>query len=106
MAGKASALTSAPVCGTSIPDPAVILRIAHPLDQLGGHGPVDEPDSAVVSQQEVVGDLAHGGPRWSGCPRTARSSCCCAEVSPTTSACCSLERRNRRIRCAAPRRSS
>ena len=31
-------------------DHPVILRIAHPPDQLGGHGPVDEPDSAVVSQ--------------------------------------------------------
>ena len=52
-AGKASARTSAPVCGASIPDHPVILRIAHPLDLLVGHGRVDEPDSAVVSQPEV-----------------------------------------------------
>ena len=51
------------------------------------------PTALWLSQQEVVGDLAHGGAAWSGCPRTARSSCCYAEVSPMPSACCSLERR-------------
>ena len=39
----------------------MVLGVTHPLDQLGGHGPVDEPDGAVVAEEEVVGHFADGG---------------------------------------------
>ncbi len=52
--------TLAPGRGELQPDDAVVLGIAHPLDQLGRHGPVHQPDGAVVAEQEVVGHLADG----------------------------------------------
>ncbi len=41
-------------------DDPMVVRVAYPLDQLGRHRPVHQPDGAVVAQQEVVGDLTDG----------------------------------------------
>ena len=32
----------------------MILGVPHPLHELGGHGPVHEPDGAVVTEEEIV----------------------------------------------------
>ena len=49
-------------------DDPVVLGVAHPLDQLGRHGPVDQPDGTVMAQQQVVGDLADGRATAVGMP--------------------------------------
>ena len=69
-------------------DPAVG-RVGPAADQPGPHGAVDEPDDAVVAQQEVVRHLADGGPA-PGCPRMASSSWCCAAVTPASTSARSL----------------
>ena len=50
----------APRRGELQADDPVVLGVTHPPDQLGGHGPVDQPDGTVVAQQQVVGDLTDG----------------------------------------------
>ena len=39
-----------------------VVSVADPLHQAGRLGPVDEPDGAVVTQEQVVGHLADRGP--------------------------------------------
>src|SRR3954454_7613986 len=41
-------------------DDAVVLGILGALEQLGGHGAVDESDGAVMAQEQVVGDVSDG----------------------------------------------
>ena len=49
-------------------DNAVVLGISDPLDQFGGVSPVDQPDRTVVTEEEIVGDLAHGRSTSIGMP--------------------------------------
>ena len=58
----------APRRGELQADDPVVLGVAHPLDQLGRDGPVDQPDGTVVAQQQVVGDLADGRATAIGMP--------------------------------------
>ena len=60
--------TLAPRRGELQPDDPVVLGVAHPLDQPGRYGPVDEADGAVVAEEEVVGHLADRRPPVVGVP--------------------------------------
>jgi hypothetical protein len=46
--------------GEAQADDAVVLGVLGALEQPGGHGAVDEADGAVVSEQQVVGDVSDG----------------------------------------------
>jgi hypothetical protein len=39
------------------PDDPLVVVVGHPRDQAGGDGSIDEPDDAVVAEQQVIGDL-------------------------------------------------
>jgi predicted acyl esterase len=47
----------------------VVVGVADPGHQAGGVGAVDEAHGAAVAQEEIVGDLADGGPPGVGVPR-------------------------------------
>jgi hypothetical protein len=46
--------------GQAQSDHTVIVAIAFPSHQAGLRGAVDEPDRAVVTQQQRLGDVTHG----------------------------------------------
>ena len=49
------------IAGQLDPDHAAVVAVRHPLHQPGRFGPVDELDRAVRPQQQVTGQVAHGG---------------------------------------------
>ncbi len=49
------------VAGHPDPDHPAVFSVRRPLHHPGGFGPVDELDRAVRPQQQVAGQVAHGG---------------------------------------------
>ncbi len=74
-------------------DAAGMLRVALAHDLPGADGAVDEPDDAVVAQQQGVGELGQGRAAGLGCARTASASWTCAGVVPCSRARCSAHAR-------------
>ena len=65
-------------------------------DQPGGFGPVDELDGAVVPEQEYLGDVSDGRPVPVLLTPYGEQELVLAGVSPTATACSSLQCRKRR----------
>ena len=96
----------APRRGELQADDPVVLGVAYPLDQLGRHGPVDQPDGTVVAQQQVVGDLTDGRATAIGMPPDGQQELVLGRSQPGLSACCSLQRTKRRKPVRSASRSS